>query len=440
MKGLFAKFATLSMTWKIATVAVACAVLSVATAATVIVSSQKEAKEAVDSEVIAEVATVDEDVAVNESSEEETQEKHVISADSERINELKDNLFAKEEKKDKETIETTKTEANADENVPSASTINNGTPSNTENAQSANVGGQSAQNGVKGKVPAGTDAYYPPDAGQTYTYPGDDKIGSYTVTIPEKYDMPYIVNGIDIRDGDIDGDGVTDNSLNTWYKGQYFVGSNGVKVRIADAYRVDAERMVPHPDAIFRDGTENIEPTSEWQKAVVEYLADSSRLVSPSSLPWVSTVSSKQTTIDKNNPSFVAYKDAFDILWHEQNRGGFSYLQPIDNNQDGVCDGIGLLDNASGKLGYMWEMKYDSGNGYWKLEIKGNYTELIWNSIHNSIRMITPDADAVYNAIYELYYYGGDWVADYDGWYPIPNANSEILVHLEGNSIYYCFR
>ena len=27
-------------------------------------------------------------------------------------------------------------------------------------------------------------------------------------------------------------------------------------------------------NAIFRDGTENIEPTSEWQKAVVEYLAD----------------------------------------------------------------------------------------------------------------------------------------------------------------------
>ena len=42
----------------------------------------------------------------------------------------------------------------------------------------------------------------------------------------------------------------------------------------------------------------------------------------------------------------------------------------------------------------------------WKLTIKANYTELIWNSIHNSIRMITPDADAVYNAIYQDYYYG----------------------------------
>ena len=291
-----------------------------------------------------------------------------------------------------------------------------------------------------------TDAYTPPDAGQTYTYPGDDKIGPYTVVIPDKYDMPYIVNGIDIRDGDIDGDGASDNHQNTWYAGKYFVGSNGVKVRIADAYRVDAAGMIPHPDAIFRDGTENIEPTSEWQKAVSEYLGEYTRLnMDPSSLPWVSTVSSKQTTFDRNNASFVAYKNAFDPMWQMQNVGhsnemSLSCLQPFDNNQDGVFDGVGLIDSAPGKLGYMWEMKYDSSNGYWKLEIKGNYTELIWNSIHNSIRMITPDADAVYNAIYELYYYGGDWVADYDGWYPIPNSNSEILVHIEGNSIYYCFR
>lgn len=437
MKGLFAKFKALSMTWKIATFFVVCAVLTVAGAAATIVSSQKETEETAGPEV----ATADDNVSAEESPEEETEKKHVISADSERINELKDNLFAKEEKKDKETTETKETEANADENVPSASTINNGTPSNTENAQSANAGGQSVGNGAKGKVPAGTDAYYPPDAGQTYTYPGDDKIGSYTVTIPEKYDMPYIVNGIDIRDGDIDGDGISDNHQNTWYAGKYFVGSNGVKVRIADAYRVNVDRMIPHPDAIFRDGTENIEPTSEWQKAVVEYLGEPDRYtVDPSSLPWVSTVSSKQTTFDKNNASFIAYKTAFDPMWQKQNSGGFSYLQPIDNNQDGTCDGIGLIDNASGILNYMWEMNYDSGNGYWKLVIKRNYTELIWNSIHNSIRMITPDADAVYNAIYELYYYGGDWVADYDGWYPIPNANSEILVHLEGSSIYYCFR
>lgn len=290
---------------------------------------------------------------------------------------------------------------------------------------------------------ASTDAYIPPDAGQTYSYPGDDKIGPYTVVIPDKYDMPYIVNGIDIRDGDIDGDGVTDNSLNTWYAGKYFVGSNGVKVRIADAYRVDAEGMIPHPDAIFRDGTENIEPTSEWQKAISEYLGQYTRLnMDPSSLPWVSTVSSKQTTFDRNNASFVAYKNAFDPMWQMQNVGhsnemSLSCLQPFDNNQDGVFDGVGLIDSAPGKLGYMWEMKYDSGNGYWKLVIKGNYTELIWNSIHNSIRMITPDADAVYNEIYTQCYYDNPTFPEYDMWVTI--GNTQVLASIN-DGLYFLIK
>ena len=101
MKGLFAKFTALSMTWKIATVSVVCAVLTVAGAAATIVSSQKETEETAGPEV----ATADDNVSAEESPEEETEKKHVISADSERINELKDNLFAKEEKKDKETTE-----------------------------------------------------------------------------------------------------------------------------------------------------------------------------------------------------------------------------------------------------------------------------------------------------------------------------------------------
>ena len=155
-------------------------------------------------------------------------------------------------------------------------------------------------------------------------------------------------------------------------------------------------------------------------------------------------MSSKQTTINDTDPSYLAYKAAFDPVWQKLNtgvyvEGGLSMLQTYDKGHDGSIDGIGLIDSL-GSLSYMWFMEYDYINGCWKLEISGNYTTLVWNSIHNSIRMITPDADAVYNAIYELYYYGGDWVADDDGWYPIPNANSEILVHLEGNSIYYCFR
>ena len=84
----------------------------------------------------------------------------------------------------------------------------------------------------------------------------------------------------------------------------------------------------------------------------------------------------------------------------------------------------------------MWEMKYDSGNGYWKLEIKGNYTELIWNSIHNSIRMITPDADAIYDAIYQSYYNDNQVSNNPGSWFSY--GSTSLMGYVEGNTVYYC--
>ena len=399
MKDLLAKFYALSLKMKIAAVAALVALVTVVVAVPVVMNKNKtEDTSTLAMEEIVDQTVAEESVEITQETTEETTES-IVESTEEAIEETDEEIVVEPEVIENEVKETV----------------------------------------VEEVV---TDAYTPPDAGQTYTYPGDDKIGPYTVVIPDKYDMPYIVNGIDIRDGDIDGDGASDNHQNTWYAGKYFVGSNGVKVRIADAYRVDAEGMIPHPDAIFRDGTENIEPTSEWQKAISEYLGEYTRLnMDPSSLPWVSTVSSKQTTFDRNNASFVAYKNAFDPMWQMQNVGhsnemSLSCLQPFDNNQDGVFDGVGLIDSAPGKLGYMWEMKYDSGNGYWKLEIKGNYTELIWNSIHNSIRMITPDADAIYDAIYQSYYNDNQVSNNPGSWFSY--GSTSLMGYVEGNTVYYC--
>lgn len=265
-------------------------------------------------------------------------------------------------------------------------------------------------------VPANADAYVPYDAGKTYTV--DSANTTVQVTVPARYELPYIVNGIDIRSGDTDGDGVNDNHQNTWYGGATFTASNGVTIRIADGFKI-----IPGDGniySIFYDRTENCEPGSDWDKACNEYMGTSKTYeVSASNLPAVATVSSKQTVIDDTNSSFVAYKQAFDPLWAYQNTGSataLSCLQPYDGNQDGVVDGIGLLDTSGGAT-YIWTMDYDAANGYWKFTIKGNYTELIWNSILNSLRMITPDADAVYNEIYQAFYYGDTLlVQNYEQW------------------------
>lgn len=285
-------------------------------------------------------------------------------------------------------------------------------------------------------VPANADAYVPFDAGKTYTV--DSANTTLQVTVPARYELPYIVNGIDIRSGDTDGDGVNDVHQNTWYAGQTWTASNGVTIRIADGFKI-----VPGNGniySIFYDRTENCEPGSDWDKACNEYMGTSNRYeVSTSNLPAVATVSSKQTTIDITNSSFVAYKQAFDPLWGYQNKltpdSLFSQLQPYDSNQDGVVDGIGLLDTLA-TPSYMWTMDYDASNGYWKLTIKGNYTELIWNSILNSLRMITPDADAIYNAIYQDCYYG--YFAEEDVFYPV--GTSEVLAGFNGAYIYYLIK
>ena len=43
-----------------------------------------------------------------------------------------------------------------------------------------------------------------------------------------------------------------------------------------------------------------------------------------------------------------------------------------------------------------------------KKVLKSNMTELEWNSIRNSLRMITPDGETVYNEIYYQFYYDSD--------------------------------
>ena len=64
--------------------------------------------------------------------------------------------------------------------------------------------------------------------------------------------LPYIVNGIDIRDSDYNGDGVNDNNGNTWYEGQTWTASNGVVLRIADAYEVQPGQLNSY-DCVIRD-------------------------------------------------------------------------------------------------------------------------------------------------------------------------------------------
>ena len=261
---------------------------------------------------------------------------------------------------------------------------------------------------------------------------------SNSVTIPDtsnvEYALPYIVNGIDIRNGDNDGDGISDNHQNTWYEGRTWTSSAGYVLRVADGFEIYPGNMNVY--SVFIDGTEDLRPGSDFMLAYNEFTGRAYKTqISAADLPNVVPVSTKQTTINESYPSFVAYKKAFDPLWQKQNGANLAQLQPYDANQDGIIDGIGLLSLLDGS-GYMWQMDYKADKGYWVLTIKSNYTELIWDSIHNSISMITPDADAVFDAIYQDYY--ELYFAEENVFYPI--GNTQVMVTGQNNTIYYCIK
>ena len=272
------------------------------------------------------------------------------------------------------------------------------------------------------------DSYY--DENGNFNPYTDEVAGPYipsettpttTPSTNTNYALPYIVNGIDIRSGDVDGDGISDNHQNTWFEGRTWTSSAGYVLRVADGFEIYPGNMNVY--SVFIDGTEDLRPGSDFMLAYDEFTGRAYKTqISAADLPNVVPVSTKQTTINPSYPSFVAYKKAFDPLWQKQNGANLAQLQPYDANQDGIIDGIGLL-SLLGSSGYMWQMDYKADKGYWVLTIKSNYTELIWDSIHNSISMITPDADAVFDTIYYSYYSGdGALVVNYNQWVTIGNT------------------
>ena len=374
MKELLAKFLSLSIPLKVVSIVVPLAIVGVAVATPIVLNNKEAVVEVSDTE-----ETVDEaEVAKAEPTVEPTAEPTVEPTVEPTA----------------EPIETEEVVEDTVETVES-SEVPDTTPEPT--------------------VDTPTDEYTPSNAGDTLTVeaPTNGTIGEVKVKVPSSYALPYIVNGVDIRDGDWNKDGINDNFGNTWYEGKTWTASNGVVLRIADGYTGN------HPQAVFIVGTENLEPNSDFMKAYHEFTAETSiKEISAADLPLVNLASSKQTSINRNDPSFIAYKAAFDPLWSYQVGGSYTSLSQLQVLEDG----IGLLETLTG--GYIWEMHYI--NGYWKLILKSNMTELEWNSIRNSLRMITPDGETVYNEIYYQFYYDSDTFPDYDMW--IMLGNTEVMI------------
>lgn len=246
--------------------------------------------------------------------------------------------------------------------------------------------------------------------------------------------------------------GGPDMNGNTWYEKNTWTASNGYQVKITD----QSALVLTDPDAshsrndIYIDGTEDIAPNSAWSVAVIEYVYSDEmktaggtdrynpEIVDVSKLPYVSTVSSKQTSLTAT-AEWNAYKEVFDPMHNFQSCGiwefsPFHMLHLTD-------DFIGL---AADGIGYLWEIKYTSAEEYdssihpvdcWRVTFINNPSELSWHGFHTALKMITPDADAVYEAVYQSFYYDHELSDNPGTWFTY--GNTELCGKADGYVFYY---
>ena len=146
-------------------------------------------------------------------------------------------------------------------------------------------------------------------------------------------------------------------------------------------------------------------------------------------LPKVSTVSEKKDSFIVTD-EFQAYIDEWN-LYHSFQATGFwetSLLHSVHFKDDFV----GCI--AEGQ-GYLWKIERESD--YWKLTINTNPSELNWHGILNCLKMVSPDAQEIYDAIYNEFY-DDSGIPENDKW--VDFGDYSVKVYLGNNALCFDFK
>lgn len=252
-----------------------------------------------------------------------------------------------------------------------------------------------------------------------------------------------------------DGSLTYEDLQHRWTTGTTWRASNGVELKINDAW-ADAVKAgdVGSTAAIwYEDPDADPTPNSPYEIALAEFIYETSEaylngkdrvnpeVVDISKLPDIPLATSKQTSVIETDES-RAYKKAYDIM------NGFQQTGKWEANQSallqfGFDGGMGIGQTSEG-AGYIWTLEYKGSE--WVVTINRNLSELQWDGLHNSLRLVSPDGETLFHAIYEDMYYGMI-IPEYDTWYNVSTlynvpADSEIcVVNTEGKGYArYLFR
>lgn len=236
-----------------------------------------------------------------------------------------------------------------------------------------------------------------------------------------------IVKGFNYND-------IFDDGSETAWEGEYWTASNGVELKIL---RVEGREtgMIAISDGKGKD----IEFNSPYMVAVAEAEGiDLNKYVADLNVT-IPLASYKRTEIDINDADLVAYRDAYDYKLYA-NKGIAEYYTPYQYGEQVnlrfavASDGISEFDSVGG---IFWSVIRVSD--YWEVKLNCVPEEFRWDGIHQVLRYLSPDGDALYQLIYEDCYTGRiDVLPEYDEWYSY--ENSQVMVHdteKAGYVIYY---
>lgn len=229
-----------------------------------------------------------------------------------------------------------------------------------------------------------------------------------------------------------------------WTKGKTWTASNGVVLKVKDEYAhwdfniatnrmaFDSSEILIIDDLDLRPGTPDFDAIVEFEYGTGAYQGGTEKMkISAADLPLVATPATKQTSAPKTD-SWNAYVAQFNPLWKYQATGSYESAIPQLQNYG---TGIGLISGIGD--GYIFNL--DWIGDCWKLTLRGYPTELQWNAIRNSIRLVSPDAETLFSAIYEQCYTGSDLFTDWDTWCTI-GANQAMTSIGDSNGTYFYFK
>lgn len=220
------------------------------------------------------------------------------------------------------------------------------------------------------------------------------------------------------------------------WEGEYWTASNGVELKVV-LVEGKATGMITVPDGKGKD----IEFNSPYMIATAEAEGiDLNKYVADLNVT-IPLASYKRTEIDINDADLVAYRDAYDYKLYA-NKGMAAYYEPYQygdpvNLRFAVAsDGISEFDQVGG---IFWSVI--RVGDYWQVEINAIPEEFRWDGIHQVLRYLSPDGDALYQLIYEDCYTGRlDVIPDYDEWYSYENSQIYLEDPTETGIIIYRFK